>query len=173
MSSLDRESAIKLLRVNNVQQNVIEHCLTVSDFAVEIAKEIKKNGRDIDVGFVETAALLHDLGRCKTHGIMHGVEGAKILKDYPEYARVCECHIGGGITREEAKTLGLPPRDYIPRTLEEKVICYADKLISGTSKVTLEATLKKYRERLGAGHKTMERIKSLDEEIRGLAGTHT
>src|SRR5512137_409123 len=99
MSALSRHDSIKLLEVNNVQHNVIEHCLTVWIISKEIAEKIKRNGHRIDTEFVETAAILHDIGRSKTHGISHGVEGAKILKEFPEYARVCERHIGGGIKK--------------------------------------------------------------------------
>jgi uncharacterized protein len=168
MPRLNLEQARQLLELNNVPSNVIEHCLTVSVFAKEIAKKIKKNGHTIDIDFVESAALLHDIGRSKTHDIRHGIVGGKILSKYPRYARVCERHIGGGITKEEAAKLGLPARDYIPKTLEEKVVCYADKLVHGTKKVSLDETLEKFRMRLGKGHPAIGRIKGLDLEIRAL-----
>lgn len=167
-SVLTRDDALRLLKINNVQQNVIEHCITVADLANEIAQKIKDNGHKVDAGFIETAALLHDIGRCKTHGVTHGIEGAKILKDYPRYARVCERHLGGGITKDEAKKLGLPPKDYLPETLEERIICYADKLIDGTRKTTLNETLKKYAKRLGPKHPTIGRMKRLEKEINKL-----
>ena len=91
------------------------------------------------------------------------------MKAYPRYARVCESHIGGGITKDEAAELGLPAKDYLPRTLEEKVICVADKLIHGTKKAGIGETLEKFRKRLGAGHPSVERIAKLHEEVRGLA----
>ena len=170
MPRLTRQEAIRLLEVNNVPKNVVEHCLYVSDFAVEIAQKIKNRGHTVDVGFVETAAILHDIGRSKTHGIRHGIEGATILKDYPKYARVCETHIGGGIGKDEATKLGLPEKDYIPGTLEEKIICYADKLMHGTEKKTLNETTSKFAERLGPNHPTIDRIIKLESEIRGLMG---
>jgi uncharacterized protein len=170
MIYLSLDEAEKQLQLNNVPNNVIEHCLTVSSLAKDIAKKIKQNNHKVDIDFVETAAALHDIGRSKTHDIRHGIEGAKILKDYPEYARVCERHIGAGITADEAKKLGLPPKDYLPETLEEKIICYADKLISGTEKTTLDTTLQKFKERLGENHPTIERIKKLDKEIKELIG---
>ena len=165
---MDRDSALEILRKNNVQENVIEHCTAVSELAVEIAKKIKARKHNIDINFIETAALLHDIGRSRTHGIRHGIEGAEIMKDHPLHARVCERHLGGGIAKEEAVELGLPGRDYLPETLEEKVICYADKLIDGNRRVTIEETIGKFRRRLGPRHQTIQRIKRLDEEIRGL-----
>jgi uncharacterized protein len=168
MSKLGRDDAIKKLKLNNVQDNVIEHCSAVSLLATEIAKKIQSKGHVVDVDFVEVAALLHDIGRAKTHGIDHGVEGAKILQDFPEYARICECHLGGGIKKDEAEKLGLPSEDYLPETLEEKIICYADKLIERNKRITLDESLKKFAERLGPDHPTIERIKKLDKEIQDL-----
>ena len=40
-----------------------------------------------------------------------------------------EKHIRGGLTKEEAKELGLPVKDYTLRTLEEKIVIYADRLV--------------------------------------------
>ena len=39
---------------------------------------------------------------------------------------------GTGITREqiERQQLPLPPADYIPQSLEEQIVCYADKFYS-------------------------------------------
>ncbi|MBD3388500.1 MAG: TIGR00295 family protein [Candidatus Altiarchaeales archaeon] len=167
---MTRDQALQKLQLNNVHRDVIEHCLTVSGFAVEIAERIRANGHQVDLDFIETASLLHDIGRCRTHGIGHGVEGARIMEDHPRYARICEKHIGGGITKEEAVELGLPARDYLPETLEEKIICYADKLTSGTERQNISEAVKKFSERLGPGHPTIERIKKLHEEITELAG---
>jgi len=170
MSVLKKVDALRLLEVNNVPDNVLEHCLSVSALATKIAHRIKNNGHEVDTEFVETAGLLHDIGRARTHGIRHGVEGAAMLKDYPEYARVCERHIGGGIGRDEAERLGLPPKDYFPETLEEKIICYADKLMHGTEENALDETLKKFAKRLGADHPSIGRIRELAREMRSLMG---
>jgi uncharacterized protein len=166
---ISKKAALKILTAS-CSPSVVEHCKAVSREAKKIAEKIKANGHDVDVDFVETAALLHDIGRSVTHDIMHGVEGARILREHPEYARVCCCHLGGGIDREEAETLGLPTGDYLPKTLEEKIICYADKLVEGAGKITLPESIKKFSDRLGPDHPTIKRIKELDEELRGLMG---
>ncbi len=167
---LGLDQAKVLHEKNNTPQNVLEHCLTVSVYAREIADKIRKAGHKVDADFVESAAYLHDIGRSATHGIRHGIEGAEILRDYPEYARVCARHIGGGISSAEAKELGLPEGDYIPETLEEKIVCYADKLVSGTERITLEDAVAKFSKRLGRDHKTIGRIRELDTYIRSLGG---
>jgi uncharacterized protein len=167
--NLSVEEALELLKKNNTPKNVIEHCLAVSLCAGEIARKIKSRGHVVDIDFVESAALLHDMGRNKTHGVGHGVGGAKILGDYPGYARVCERHIGGGITADEAEKLGLDKKDYLPETLEEKIVCYADKITDGTKRITIEEAIKKFQTKLGKNHPTIERIKKIEKDIIALA----
>ncbi|MBP5523969.1 MAG: phosphohydrolase, partial [Bacteroidaceae bacterium] len=100
-----------------------------------------------DRQFVEEAAMIHDLGifLCNAPGIYcfgnepyikHGILGAELLRKegFPRHARVCERHTGAGITREDIEKQGLPlpPQDFLPETIEEKIICYADKFFSKT-----------------------------------------
>ncbi len=109
----------------------------------------------IDRRFVEEAAMLHDIGifRCDAPGIhchgtepyiCHGPIGAELLRaeGFPEHARVCERHTGTGITLQTIleRQLPLPHMDLLPETLEEKVVCYADKFFSKT-KLHTEKTL--------------------------------
>ena len=103
---------------------------------------------EVDMELVKTGALLHDIGRSQTNGIKHAVVGAELLKErgFPwEVVNIVERHIGAGISREEAKVLGLPPKDYLPLTLEEKLVAHADNLIHGTQEVDLEFVIKKWR----------------------------
>jgi len=147
----------------------MKHVCAVSSYARSLAGKIRDNGYAIDVDFVETAALLHDIGRCHTHGITHGIEGAKIMMPIsPEIARVCERHIGAGIDRNEAKKLGLPVKDYLPQTLEEKVIAHADNLVEGDRIVPIEETIKKFESQLGKGHPAIKRINDLNDYIESL-----
>lgn len=85
---------------------------------------------------VKDMALLHDIGTCElkpeTPYINHGILGRKILEEEGLYkiAKICERHIGSGITKSEAKLLKLPEKDMLPKTIEEKIVCYADKFYS-------------------------------------------
>ena len=168
--SLSRSEALSLLREEGCDERVISHMLAVSKLAREIAQRIRNNGHEIDVDFVELGALLHDIGRCRTHGIRHGIEGAKILRKLKleKFARVCETHIGAGLTKEEAKCLGLPEKDYLPETLEEKVIAHADNIIDGSSVVPIEKTIEKIKRELGEGHPAIKRIRDLNNFINSL-----
>ncbi|HHQ44911.1 MAG TPA: HD domain-containing protein [Candidatus Altiarchaeales archaeon] len=170
MSALKKRDALEILLENKCPENILRHAKAVAEKAVEIALKIRENGGEVDVEFVETAALLHDLGRCVTHDITHGVAGAKILEEHPRYARVCETHIGGGITAEEAEKLGLTEIDYLPKTLEEKIVCVADKLTREDKYVGIDEALGIFREKLGEDHATIKRIKDIYDEIMKLAG---
>jgi uncharacterized protein len=147
----------------------MKHVCAVSRHARSIAESIRANDHPIDVDFVECAALLHDIGRCRTHGITHGIAGAKIMEPISlDIARVCERHIGAGIDRKEAEKLGLPIKDYIPVTLEEKVIAHADNLIEGDHIIPIEETIKRFESLLGVGHPAVKRIKELNDYIESL-----
>ncbi len=161
--------AMKLLRKSGASESVIDHCIMVSKKATEIAEKIKKNGHKIDVELCKVGGLLHDIGRSKTHSVRHGIEGAKILKDHPKLARIAERHIGGGIDKEDAKRLGLGDKDYLPETLEEKVVCYADKLVQG-DRFTDDASEEydKLEKRLGKDHPTIIRLRKIEDEIMNL-----
>ena len=128
----NRDECKALLRECGCNQRVIAHCEAVSALAVKIAKRCGG-----DVRLVEAGGLLHDLGRCRAHTIAHAVEGAKIARErkLPEaLARIIERHIGAGINKTEAKELGLPEKDYIPVTLEEKIVAHSDNLMSGVER---------------------------------------
>lgn len=142
---MEFEKALSILK-NLCSENVVEHCLAVSEYAYELALAIKNKGYEVDVELVRLGGLLHDIGRSRTHGIEHGVVGAEILRELgfdEKLALIAERHIGAGITKEEAIELGLPPKDYLPITLEEKIVAHADNLIFGTKRVEIDDVIKK------------------------------
>jgi uncharacterized protein len=148
-------------------KKVIGHCLAVSKKALEIAKTVKF---EVNLEDIEDGAVLHDIGRCRTHGIRHAVVGAGIARGLgakEEVVRIVERHIGAGITRIEAAKVGLPARDYIPATPEEKIVAYADNLTLGTKYIAFEETLEKFVELLGEGHPSIKRFIALHEETQG------
>jgi uncharacterized protein len=172
--SVDKNQAISLLKKEGCGESLMKHVCAVSLHAKSIAEKIQANGHPIDVEFVESAALLHDIGRCRTHGITHGIEGAKIMESIsPDIARVCERHIGAGIDRKEAEKIGLPVKDYLPTTLEEKVIAHADNLLEGDRIVPIDETVKKFESRLGIGHPAVKRIIELNDYIESLCKNET
>ena len=168
---LGSDDAIGLLKKVDCNDAVIRHCIAVSRNATEIAREIRENGHEVDIEFVKIAALLHDIGRSRTHGISHGIEGAKILRNFgleEKFANVCERHIGAGLTKDDAVSLGLPPRDYLPQTLEEKIIAHADNITSKDKVVDISVTIRDFERKLGGGHPAIARLKELNDFIGGL-----
>ncbi|MGD2142792.1 MAG: TIGR00295 family protein [Candidatus Bathyarchaeota archaeon] len=168
-----REEALAILREAGCSEGVINHCLNVNGIAIRIAEGLQGKGLKIDLALVQAGALLHDLGRSRTHGIEHGVVGGEIAKELGlpnKLVRIIERHIGGGIPAEETLALGLPEKDYVPESLEEKVVSYADKLIEGDREVEFEVTLGKFMEELGEDHPGLDRMRALHEEISELLG---
>ncbi|MEJ2242845.1 MAG: hypothetical protein P8Y18_12015 [Candidatus Bathyarchaeota archaeon] len=84
--------------------------------------------------------------------------------------KIIERHIGGGISSDEAKKLGLPEKDYFPKTLEEKIVAYADKLIEGAKVVSIKNTTKNLAKKLGMTHPAIDRIKKLHKELSPIIG---
>lgn len=168
-----RREALNLLIKAGCSPKVVEHCKRVSAFAVKIAKACKRKQPNVDVKLVEISAFLHDIGRSKTHSVDHALEGGKIARAFNlpnSVVLIIERHVGGGIPKEEAKKLGWPARDYLPKTIEEKIVCYADKRITSLRIVPFEKTLRAYAVDLGRSHPTVQRIWELHREITALAG---
>lgn len=167
----NREQAIELLRKNRCPPRVISHCIAVADLAVESAKRLEANGFKVDVELVEAGALLHDLGRSKNHSVDHAVVGAQIAESQglpDSVVRIIKRHVGGGITDEEAARFGWPNDIYVPQTLEEKVVSYADKLIDHQTRVPIEIEIV----RLERENKVdaAERVRKLNQEVTSLLG---
>ena len=167
------QMALKLLSRSGCSSSVIAHCKTVSTLAVQIAKTCEKKGLNVDIKLVQVGALLHDIGRSKTHDVNHVVVGAEIARslNLPEsIVSIIERHAGGGITVDEARKLGWPAKSYLPQTLEEKIVCYADKRVEGLRIVPIEETVNTYAVDLGKNHPAIQRIWELHREITALAG---
>ena len=93
---------------------------------------------------------------------------ARDLGLHEKLVHIIERHIGAGIPEDEAKDLGLPEAHYIPETLEEKIVAYADKLIAGRQEVGIEVTVRDFAERLGEDHPSIQRLWDLDSEMKVL-----
>jgi len=128
---------------DELRRLLLKHSRQVADRCLSVASRHQELPLDLD--FLEEAAMLHDIGIrwCHAPGIFclgtehyirHGLIGGQILRQegYERHARVCERHTGTGITREQIRNqrLPLPEADYTPCTLEETLICYADKFYS-------------------------------------------
>ncbi|MEA1984816.1 MAG: TIGR00295 family protein [Euryarchaeota archaeon] len=147
--------------------NVIRHCVVVSQTAVEIAQQLIADGKKVDLDRVKIGALLHDIGRAHTHGIDHAVEGARIATQLGldrNLVSIIKKHIGAGISWDEAKDIGLPDDDYIPQTIEEKIVAHADNLVRGEIRVPLDQNLCRMREK-NVAKPIIDKIQELADEI--------
>ena len=153
-----------MLRKENTPENVIDHCKAVCRKAMEIAANFENADKDL----IRKGALLHDIGRSKTHDIEHAIEGVKIAEKYgysQDVLNIIERHIGAGITADEAEKLGLPKKSYVPQTLEEKIVAHADNLISGSKEVDIDFVIKKWKRRIEDSEDNIERLIKLDDEL--------
>jgi uncharacterized protein (TIGR00295 family) len=126
---------------------IVRHCQTVARVARILAEELQKKGVGVDANAVVAAALLHDIGRSRTHTVRHGVEGSEMIEREGVDRKVVEIvrkHVGAGISPEEASVLGLPRLDYIPRTLEERLVCFADKMVDSDNVRPFEGEVSRF-----------------------------
>ena len=122
---------------------LVSHSRHVTEKALSIAYKHPELG--LDETFISEACMLHDIGifMCNapsihcygTHQyVEHGYLGSEILmrEGLLRHALVCERHTGAGISLDKIieRNLPLPLRDMRPVSLEEQVICYADKFFS-------------------------------------------
>lgn len=155
---------------------LVEHSRQVADLALALGRDLQRRGTDVALAFVEEAAMLHDIGIFLTdapgihcHGtepyIRHGLLGAELLrgKGLERHARVCERHTGAGITIDDimSQHLPLPERDFTPETVEEKLVCYADKFFSKSHPERRKTLEQARRSLLKFGHATVDRFDAL------------
>ncbi len=145
---------------SELEHILFTHCQQVAQKALQVIEQHPE--LNADAKFAEEAAMLHDIGvtlcnapRIHCYGtheyVEHGYLGANILQKehLPKHALVAERHTGTGITVEQIteRNLPIPLADYRPVSIEEQIICYADKFFSKT-KLNTELSVEHIREKL-------------------------
>lgn len=130
---------------DELKQILLTHSHSVADKALWIADHHPELNLDRD--FLYEAAMLHDIGIFQTDAagihcfgdhpyICHGYLGAELVRaeGFPLHALVCERHTGAGLSLAQIleQNLPVPHREMVPLSLEEQVICFADKFYSKT-----------------------------------------
>jgi uncharacterized protein (TIGR00295 family) len=167
---MNEQEAIILLRkyANSKKsfENVLAHSKKVQEIALRIAKQIP----NVDLDFIKIASLLHDIGRFGADALHHGVRGAEILhkEGISQYASVAERHLGGGISKQEIieQKLDLPLKDYMPTTVEEKIITHADNLVCHDREISFEETIERFKKELNK--KAIRKFFKLKDELEAL-----
>ncbi|HEY9247079.1 MAG TPA: HD domain-containing protein [Candidatus Methanoperedens sp.] len=170
---MNEADAIALLIRSGCSSEVIEHCRIVAGLAKNIAASINecanKKGKTpgVDINAVFIGGLLHDIGRSRVQDIGHAVEGARIAVDNgldEKIVSIIERHIGAGITKDEARELGLPARNYLPVAIEEKIVAHADNLVFGERIGSMGEVISNLKERQ-FDEKLIRRFVDLHNEI--------
>lgn len=138
---------------NKLKDILVYHSRCVADKALKIAMNHPEMA--LDIKFIEEAAMLHDIGIFKCNApdifcfgtepyICHGTIGAELIRNegFPRHALVCERHTGTGLSLDYIikNNLPVPHRDLCPVSMEEQIICFADKFFSKT-KLDREKTI--------------------------------
>ncbi len=163
----------------DLKKLLLQHSFQVRDKALALAQN---STLALDLALIQQGALLHDIGigQCHApsicchgteHYLRHGILGAQMLREYGRnsqldlepYARICERHTGAGLTAADivSGNLPLPVKDYLPETMEEKLICLADKFFSKSGDLQ-EKSLESVRRSMSKfGPETLARFDAL------------
>ncbi len=154
---------LTLLKKYGIKGEILKHSLGVNKIAIFLARKFKEKGFNINISLVNSASLLHDIGRLKADLTKkhHAEEGYNILikENAPKIAEIVKKHALDSILRNELKTL------------EEKIVYYADKRFD-SKLVSLDERFKgliqrhlKHKEEI---LKAIGKIKKLEKEIFGI-----
>lgn len=138
-----------------------EHSKAVRDYSLKISQNHPE--LNADEQFIDEAAMLHDIGMFYTNApdlhcfgdkpyICHGYLGRELLEKegLQRHALVCERHTGAGLSLEEIvkQNLPIPHRDMLPVSIEEQIICFADKFFRKSKDLTESQSNDKVRKNL-------------------------
>jgi uncharacterized protein/tRNA (cytidine56-2'-O)-methyltransferase len=155
-----------MLREAGCRERVVVHCCTVAAVAEEMLKNIKA-----DRPLVMAGSLLHDIGRSVDNGILHAVIGGEMVEKKgfsSDLVNIIRKHTGAGLDDIDVEDLGLPPGDYMPRTIEEKVVAHADNLVSDNRVVGHRHSAERLRDK--GAFRGAARMESLHWELSKLYG---
>jgi len=117
----DYQECMEILRLCNVNLDIIEHMRCVAEFAKKISILLNEKGWNLNINYIYAGALLHDVAKGAKN---HAEQGAKIVEGfgYKCLSEIINEHM-------ELKT------EY--KTGEKEIVYLCDKLIKGRTLVTL------------------------------------
>lgn len=160
---MSKEDALALLHESGLPDHIIQHSITVAEKAVEIAQKIRAAGHVVDIEVVELGALLHDIGRVQAQGLPHAAHGGKIIRQHgfsDAIAHIAETH---------------SLNDLLPETIEEKIVCYTDKIIKGTQEMSVTDRFDLWIKRYGESTlliSARENVLKIEKELAELIDLH-
>ncbi len=154
-----KSECLKILKDNNVPDNIIAHVNAVCDFSIKVCDLLEKKGINVNLDLVIAGALLHDVKKI-TKGD-HITEGYELVKSlgFLEVAEVIRKH---GLQH-------LGDGSYEPKTWEEKIVFYADKKCNGNKVVSVNERFEyaKHRYNHYDIEKEIEFTKKIEKELLG------
>jgi len=163
------QEALALHRKYGSDDRIVSHCQACATLSKLLSETAARHGNLVNGEAVIAGALLHDIGRSRTQTVGHGYVGAEILEKEGVDAVVVEIvrrHVGAGISPEEAAALNFPAGDYIPKTLEEKIVCFADKMLDGDKARPFQEEVRRFVKK---GH-NVPRLGKLKEDVDAAVG---
>ena len=168
---LSRDEATALLAKYGGSATWTQHCLAVAEAAAAVGLALTPY-RSVDLDTLWSVALLHDIGRYKSHDpIAHGVEGYTLLTQLGHHgaAFVCASHVLFGLNASEALEVGLPAQDFIARTDEERIVPLVDYLVEGEQATTLDHRFSSLRQRNAGNAYFVSRLPRAYESARSFS----
>jgi len=180
-SDVEAES---FLRAQGVREETVAHCLRVAAIAGRLARNAAAEGHPVDERLARLGGLLHDCGLGRSHRTDHMIWSRELVlaSDLGDAAfraalgRIAERHVGPGLTREDvaainrAEGIAIPERDYLPETLEEKIVCYAGLLTLGDREIPFEERWADTSQTYGAESAIGQRVAALHRQLGPWAG---
>lgn len=167
---LSYDDALQLLQSYGHEAPWIRHCVAVSRVA-ERAAEIVRTRQELDARLLTVGALLHDIGRYKTQDpILHGVEGYRLLTGLGHHreAFICASHVLCGMPSREAVLCGLPEQDFLPRTVEERLVPLIDGVVELDRPTTMEERCSSISRRYQGNPVFLERFERAADTARSM-----
>lgn len=138
----------------------VEHCHQVAKVAHHVGAALQRAGAEFDLELLEVRALLHDIGRSKTHGALHGWSGYCLLKGegFAAEGRGCLTHWLKGRSHIEVAESDLWEPSLADRAFEalgphwdlaDSVLSVADSSVQHTTIVPMAARHRDLDQRYG------------------------
>jgi len=146
-----QQQCLKILKKEKVPKNIVEHVKKVKEISLGIAEKLERKGIKVNKKLLIASALLHDIAKAKQGD--HTIEGARLLEKlgFKEVAEVVKTHSLYHM------------KEFPPKTIEQKILFYADKITKGSEVVSVEERFEDFKRRYG---KTEEEIREEYEFVK-------
>ena len=119
------DDALAMLERHEVHPDIIRHSEGVAEIALDLATRIAEERPELGVNAekVRLAALLHDLGRCRSSA--HEWHTGAILRN-AGLGRIAEITMHGAAYERVLLLEGVADESLLPHSVENKIVAYAD-----------------------------------------------